>query len=51
MSRPVLHSRRMATPERGIEAVELDAVVRFSRTVSESDIYLFAGITGDHSPV
>ena len=24
--------------------------VRFSRTLAESDIYLFAGITGDHSP-
>lgn len=47
---PVLNSRRMSTPQRGIECVEPGAVVRFSRTVSESDIYLFAGITGDHSP-
>lgn len=24
--------------------------ISFSRTIAESDIYLFAGITGDHSP-
>jgi 3-hydroxybutyryl-CoA dehydratase len=40
----------MDIPKRGIDAVEPGADVRFSRTVSESDIYLFAGITGDHSP-
>ncbi len=40
----------MDIPKRGIDAVEPGAEVRFSRTVSESDIYLFAGITGDHSP-
>jgi 3-hydroxybutyryl-CoA dehydratase len=40
----------MDIPRRGIDAVEPGADVRFSRTVSESDIYLFAGITGDHSP-
>ena len=25
--------------------------VSFSKTVGESDVYLFAGITGDHAPV
>jgi len=30
--------------------VEVGANVSFSKTVSESDVYLFAGITGDLSP-
>ena len=30
--------------------VEIGAKVSFSKTVSESDVYLFAGITGDLSP-
>ncbi|MCP4385194.1 MAG: dehydratase [Hyphomicrobiales bacterium] len=30
--------------------VEIGATVSFSKTVSESDVYLFAGITGDLSP-
>jgi acyl dehydratase len=28
-----------------------EALITFSKTVGESDIYLFAGITGDFSPV
>ncbi|MCA0433143.1 MAG: dehydratase [Proteobacteria bacterium] len=28
----------------------LGAETQYSRTVSESDVYLFAGISGDHSP-
>ena len=28
----------------------IGAQTRYSRTVSESDVYLFAGISGDHSP-
>lgn len=40
----------MSTVKRGIEAVQIGNTVRFSRTVSELDVYLFAGITGDHSP-
>ncbi|MDE0346426.1 MAG: MaoC family dehydratase [Boseongicola sp.] len=30
--------------------VEVGAKVSFSKTVSESDVYMFAGITGDFSP-
>jgi len=30
--------------------VEVGKSVKFSKTVSESDVYLFAGITGDLSP-
>lgn len=30
--------------------VEVGATVSFSKTVSESDVYMFAGITGDFSP-
>ena len=33
-----------------LNSVEVGQVVRFSKTVSESDVYLFAGITGDLSP-
>ena len=29
----------------------IDAVITFSKTVGESDVYLFAGITGDLAPV
>jgi 3-hydroxybutyryl-CoA dehydratase len=34
----------------GNEAVGLGTTVRFSKTVSEADVYLFAGITGDLGP-
>jgi 3-hydroxybutyryl-CoA dehydratase len=34
----------------GIAAAEPGDEVRFSKTVGESDVYLFAGITGDLSP-
>ncbi len=30
--------------------IQIDDQVTFSKTVSESDVYLFAGITGDLSP-
>ena len=30
--------------------IKIGDVTRFSKTVSESDVYLFAGITGDLSP-
>ncbi len=30
--------------------VDVGATVTFSKTVSESDVYLYAGITGDFSP-
>jgi len=33
-----------------IDDVELGLSTRFSKTVSESDVYLFAGITGDLDP-
>lgn len=33
-----------------LPAVDVGAEVTFSKTVGESDVYLFAGITGDLSP-
>ena len=35
---------------KGIDCVEIGQTVRVSKTVGESDVYLFAGITGDHHP-
>jgi 3-hydroxybutyryl-CoA dehydratase len=34
----------------GIQSVEIGQAVRISKTVGESDVYLFAGITGDLHP-
>jgi 3-hydroxybutyryl-CoA dehydratase len=33
-----------------IEEIKVGDTARFSKTVSESDVYLFAGITGDLNP-
>lgn len=33
-----------------IEDVKVGTVLYFAKTVSESDVYLFAGLTGDFSP-
>jgi 3-hydroxybutyryl-CoA dehydratase len=35
---------------KNIDDVEIGLSTRFSKTVSESDVYLFAGITGDLDP-
>ncbi|MCX7816037.1 MAG: MaoC family dehydratase [Syntrophales bacterium] len=35
---------------KSIEEISLGEVAEFSKTVSETDIYLFAGITGDFNP-
>src|SRR5439155_20575424 len=40
----------MATGKDGFEALTIGRRVTFSKTISESDVYLFAGITGDLSP-
>ena len=40
----------MTTGKDGFEALTIGRRVTFSKTVSESDVYLFAGITGDFSP-
>lgn len=40
----------MSETTQGIDSVEIGRTVRFSKTVGESDVYLFAGITGDLSP-
>lgn len=40
----------MSNPLAGVESVEIGKTVRFSKTVGESDVYGFAGITGDFSP-
>jgi 3-hydroxybutyryl-CoA dehydratase len=37
-------------PSRADFHVSIGETVKFSKTVSESDIYLFAGITGDFAP-
>lgn len=39
------------TKERPQPVRELPGAVQFSKTISESDTYLFAGITGDFYPV
>jgi len=41
----------MSTPEADSTGRDPDDVITFSKTVGESDVYLFAGITGDLSPV
>lgn len=33
-----------------IQEMELGSNASMSKTISESDVYLFAGITGDHNP-
>lgn len=38
------------SPTGRIEDVEIGTTVVFRKTVSESDVYLYAGITGDFSP-
>ena len=40
----------MAINIEGYNAVEIGRTVRFSKTIAESDVYGFAGITGDFSP-
>jgi acyl dehydratase len=40
----------MTTATRGLDAVEIGQTVRVSKTIGETDVYLFAGITGDFSP-
>ena len=40
----------MAAADDGFEALTIGRRVTFSKTISESDVYLFAGITGDLSP-
>ena len=38
------------TAEDYFRNVEVGTEVTYARTIAESDVYLFAGITGDHSP-
>jgi len=40
----------MATGKDGFEKLTIGRGVTFSKTITESDVYLFAGITGDFSP-
>jgi 3-hydroxybutyryl-CoA dehydratase len=35
----------------GFDQLQIGRAVSFSKTVSESDVYLFAGITGDLAPI
>jgi 3-hydroxybutyryl-CoA dehydratase len=39
-----------ATSPAGIDEVRIGASSRFTKTISEADVYLYAGITGDFSP-
>ena len=39
------------TVHTGLETVRVGLCERFTKTVSESDVYLFAGITGDLHPL
>ncbi len=43
-------STRESEPATRVIGLEIGDSVSFSKTVSESDVYLFAGITGDFSP-
>ena len=40
----------MATEASDIDEVPIGASASFTKTVSESDVYLYAGVTGDFSP-
>lgn len=40
----------MTTASDPFEAVEIGATATVAKTISETDVYLFAGITGDFSP-
>ena len=40
----------MATETSDIDEVPIGASASFTKTVSESDVYLYAGVTGDFSP-
>lgn len=41
---------KLKKKKNGIVGIDIGESVCFSKTISESDIYLFAGITGDFSP-
>ena len=43
-------STRESEPATRVIGLEIGDSVSFSKTVGESDVYLFAGITGDFSP-
>ena len=36
---------------RNIDEIEVDEKKSFSKTITETDVYLFAGITGDMNPI
>lgn len=38
------------SPTGGLDGVEIGTTVVFTKTVSETDVYMYAGITGDFSP-
>jgi 3-hydroxybutyryl-CoA dehydratase len=37
--------------EQIIDSIQLGETVQFEKTVTEADVYMFAGITGDFAPV
>jgi 3-hydroxybutyryl-CoA dehydratase len=45
------HSARPAPAADRLEALHVGAAAEFSKTVTEADVVLFAGITGDFNPV
>jgi 3-hydroxybutyryl-CoA dehydratase len=42
--------RRLSMIGKTIEELALGDSAQFGKTISESDVYLYAGITGDHNP-
>ena len=41
----------MRSCEQIIDSIQLGETVQFEKTVTEADVYMFAGITGDFAPV
>jgi acyl dehydratase len=47
----VIATEAIMTQAAPVPVRDMPGALEFSKTVSESDVYLFAGITGDYSPV
>ena len=41
----------MRSCEQIIDSIQLGETVQFEKTVTEADVYMFAGVTGDFAPV
>ena len=49
--RPLEWEHQQMTTGHGIEDIALGHTVTFRKTVSECDVYLFAGVAGDFDPI